>query len=285
MSWRGLSAARSGTARGGTSRGVTARSVTARSVTASRSRSAFGALLLGALSLAGAPGQLSAQRLPQAAALAARHDSLVGGRAALEAIGSIRLIGTFSIPAAGIDAPVEILKRKPNQYLFRTSLGEVGEVLQGFDGDIAWSVQPGQEPRILSGPELERAREQADFFGDLHDLSRFSSVETVGETDFAGRRAWEVQMIRPSGDTLYEYFEVATGLSVGGAVLTGNMTGRVRLLTILSEYQQYGGLLLATRVTQRAPDFETILLIQFVELDAVREEDVAVPPAVRALKP
>jgi hypothetical protein len=92
-------------------------------------------------------------------------------------------------------------------------------------------------------------------------------------------------MIRPSGDTLFEYFEVESGLSVGGAVLAGSLTGRVRLLTILSEYKAYGALLLATRVTQRAPDFETILLIQFVELDAVRPEDVAPPPAIRALKP
>lgn len=241
-------------------------------------------LLCGAL-LLGAPLPLLAQRLPDAAALAARHDSLVGGRAALEAISSIRFLGTFSIPAAGIDAPLEILKRKPNQYLFRTSLGEIGEVLQGFDGEIAWSVQPGQAPRIVEGEELSRIREQADFFGDLHDLSRFASVETVGETDFAGRRAWEVRMIRPSGDTLFEYFEVESGLSVGGAVLAGSLTGRVRLLTILSEYKAYGALLLATRVTQRAPDFETILLIQFVELDAVRPEDVAPPPAIRALKP
>lgn len=248
-------------------------------------RSTARLLLLGALATGLSSGELAAQRLPEAAALAARHDSLVGGRAALEAINSLRLIGTFSIPAAGIDAPVEILKRKPNQYLFRTSLGEFGEVLQGFDGEVAWSVQPGQEPRILSGPELERAREQADFFGDLHDLTRFTSVETVGETDFAGRRAWEVRMIRPSGDTLFEYFEVASGLSIGGAVLAGSMTGRVRLLTILSEYKPYGTLRLATRVTQRAPDFETVLLIQFVEIDGVREEDVALPPAVRALKP
>jgi hypothetical protein len=244
-----------------------------------------GAVMLGALTLCAVPRPLAAQRLPEAAALAARHDSLVGGRAALEALASLRLLGTFSIPAAGIDAPVEIIKRKPNQYLFRTSLGEVGEVLQGFDGEIAWSVQPGQAPRILQGDELERVREQADFFGDLHDLSRFVSAETVGETDFAGRRAWEVRMIRPSGDTLFEYFEVESGLSIGGAVTAGSMTGRVRLLTILSEYKAYGTLLLATRVTQRAPEFETVLVIQFVEFDAVREEDLLPPPAVRALKP
>jgi hypothetical protein len=241
--------------------------------------------MLGVFVLGLSPRALYAQRLPDAATLAARHDSLVGGRAALEAIESLRLLGTFSIPAAGIDAPVEILKRKPNQYLFRTSLGEFGEVLQGFDGETAWSVQPGQEPRILQGPELERAREQADFFGDLHDLSRFTSAQTVGATDFAGRRAWEVRLIRPSGDTLFEYFEVESGLSIGGAVLSGSMTGRVRLLTILSEYKTHGALQIATRVTQRAPDFETVLLIQFVEVDGVREEDVALPPAVRALKP
>jgi hypothetical protein len=239
-----------------------------------------------AAALVAAPGAaLGAQSLPSATTLAARHDSLVGGRAALEALTSIRFLGTFTIAAAGIEAPLEILKRKPNQYLIRTVLGEVGEVLQGFDGSVAWSIQPGQEPRILTGDDSARTAEQADFFGDLHDLTRFASAETVGETDFEGRRAWEVRLIRPSGDTLFEYFDVATGLSAGGAVLAGTMTGRVRLVTVLDQYRHFGALRLATRVVQRAPEFETVMTIQFVQLDAVRPEDLTLPPAVRALLP
>lgn len=243
------------------------------------------ALVLAAALVAATGSRLQAQALPTAAALAARHDSLVGGREALERLSSIRYLGTFTIAAAGIDAPLEILKRKPNQYLFRTALGDVGEVLQGFDGVTAWSVQPGQAPRILVGDDSAQAAEQADFFGDLHDLSKFATAETVGETDFEGRRAWEVRLVRPSGDTLFEYFDVRSGLSAGGAVFAGTMTGRVRLVTVLDQYRAFGPVTLATRVVQKAPDFETVISIQFVEFDAVRPEDLALPPAVRALKP
>ena len=75
-----------------------------------------------------------AQTLPSARELAARHDSLVGGRALLETRQSVRMLGSFTLAAAGIEAPLEILKVRPNKYLFRTSLGMMGDILSGFDG-------------------------------------------------------------------------------------------------------------------------------------------------------
>jgi hypothetical protein len=222
---------------------------------------------------------------PSAAALAARHDSLVGGRAALAGLTSIRLLGRFSIAAAGIDAPLEILKRTPNRFVFRTVMGEQGEIVQGFDGTVAWSMRPGEGARLLEGGEKAQVVQQADFFGDLHDLSRFASAQTMGAVDFEGRATWQVRLIRPSGDTLYEYFDRETGLSAGGAVDIPTGLGRVRQKTLYGDYRSFGPLLLATTIVQRQPDFDVIIRIAFVELDTVRESDLALPDAVKALIP
>lgn len=223
--------------------------------------------------------------MPTAAVLVARHDSLVGGRAALEAHTSVRLLGRFSVPAAGLDAPLEILKRSPNSFLFRTVMGEQGEILQGFDGNVAWSVRPGQGARLLEGAEREQVVQQADFFGDLHDLTRFSSAENTGAVDFEGRSTWQVRLIRPSGDTLYEFFDRETGLSAGSAVDLPTGLGRVRQKTLLGDYRSFGALRLATTIVQRQPDFDVIIRIAFVELDTVLLSDLALPDAVKALIP
>jgi hypothetical protein len=222
---------------------------------------------------------------PSAAVLAARHDSLVGGRAALDALTSIRLLGRFSIPAAGLDAPLEILKQKPNRFVFRTVMGEQGEIVQGFDGNVGWSMRPGEGARLLQGAERDQVMQQADFFGDLHDLSRFASAETVGAVEFEGRPTWQVRLVRPSGDTLYEYFDRETGLSAGGAVDIPTGLGRVRQKTLYGDYRTFGPLRIATTIVQRQPDFDVIIRIAFVELDTVREEDLALPDGVKALIP
>lgn len=229
---------------------------------------------------------LPAQELPAASELAARHDSLVGGRAALETLSSLRMLGTFSIPAAGIEAPLEILKLRPDRYVFRTVLGEGTEVSQGYDGHVAWAVRPNDGPRILEGAERERLIAQADFFGDLHDLARFVSAQTLGTRDFDGRAAWEVRYVRVEGDTLHEFFDRETGLSLGTSRRVRTALGRAEEeRTLFGDYRRFGGLLLATTIAQRLPAADVIVRIGFVELDRVTERDVAPPAGVLALIP
>lgn len=222
---------------------------------------------------------------PAAAALTARHDSLVGGRAALEQLQSIRLLGSLNVPSAGIEAPLEILKISPNRFLFRTVMATSAEILRGFDGTVAWSVHPAEGARILTGAEREQTLEQADFFGDLHDLSRFATAETVGDTIYEGRRAWTVRLVRASADTLYEYFDQESGLSLGVAYTQMGPLGRQRIRTLHGDYRQFGPLLLATSIVQRLPDADIVIRIGFVELDKVIDSDLALPDAVKALLP
>lgn len=221
--------------------------------------------------------------LPTPAELAARHDSVVGGRAALDTYRSLHLIGTFSFPAMGIEAPLEIMKLRPNIYLFRASLGQAGEVLSGYDGKNAWAVQPGQGPIVFTGEQAATLAEQADFYAAFKDYSRYASVETLDETDFEGKRAYRVRITRKNGEELTEYYEVATGLSLGGVSAVETPQGRIESTTVFAEYRQFGTLRLASRIIQRNPGFEVILLVNEVKFDTLDEAAAAPPDAVKAL--
>ena len=216
---------------------------------------------------------------PSAASLMARHDSLIGGRTLLEARQSIRIVGSLNIPLAGIEAPFEILKRKPNSYFFRSSVGAVGEMHQGFDGTTAWAIAPGQPPMLLEGEMKQQVTRQADFYADLHDSSRFTAAETIGTTDFEGRRVHEVRITRPDGSRVTEYFDVETGLSAGGV----SDAGGVRQVSVFSDYKDFNGFRFATRIVQRNPQYEVILSISAIEFDTVDSAAVALPESVRAL--
>jgi len=245
--------------------------------------SSLRSLRVAAVALALLAPVAGAQTLPSPATLAARHDSLIGGRAALEPLRSIRIIGTFSLAAAGIEAPLEILKLRPNKYVFRAALGPMGEVMQGFDGTTAWAVQPGQGPMILTGPQAAGIAEQADFFGDLHNYSKYASTETVGEEQFAGQRTYKVKLTRPNGDIVNEFFNVETGLSAGGSATVQGPTGPAETVSMVSDYKRFGGLLVATRLVQRLPQYEIVLSFVTLEFDQVTELDVTPPEGVLAL--
>ncbi|MBX3173578.1 MAG: hypothetical protein KF709_04155 [Gemmatimonadaceae bacterium] len=222
--------------------------------------------------------------LPNALLLAARHDSLVGGRAAYDSLSSIRMLGTLSIEAAGIEAPLEILRRRPNHYVFRTVLGQGAEVSQGFDGQTAWALRPGG-PRLLVGEERDALVQQSDFAGDLHDFSRFVSARTVSARDFNGRSAWEVELVRVEGDTLYEYFDREAGLSIGTRRRVLGPLGHVEERTLLGDYRAFGPLLIATSVVQRLAEADVVMRIGFVAFDPLQDAELAPPAAVRALVP
>jgi len=226
---------------------------------------------------------LQAQTLPTPAQLAARHDSAAGGRAALDGYRSLHLTGTFSLPAMGIESPLEIMKLRPNFYLFRATLGQMGEMLSGFDGKNAWAVQPGQGPVVFTGEQAAILAEQADFYASFKDFSRYASVETLDETDFEGKRAYRVRITRKNGEVLTEYYDVATGLSLGGVSSVETPMGKIESTTVFAEYQRFGSLRIASRIIQRNPQFEVILNVKEVKFDTLDEAALAPPDAVKAL--
>ena len=229
------------------------------------------------------PAECLAQALPSPQELLARHDSLVGGRAALDTHTSVRITGTFAVPVMALDAPLEILKRKPNKYVLRTSLGQMGDLMSGYDGANAWAIQPGQGPTLLVGAQATQLAQQADFYGDLHDLTRFTSVETVDQTEFEGQRAFRVRMVRPNGDSVTEFFDVATGLSIGATNSISTPTGRVETTSLFTDYKEFSGLRVPTRVVQRNPQFELIITILTLEFDTVDEAAILPPESIRLL--
>ncbi len=240
-------------------------------------------LVTAGIMMSAAGATAAAQDLPLAAQLVARHDSLVGGRAVLEAHASMRVRGVMTIPAAGVEAPFEIRKRKPNRYRFHASLGPAAELHQGFDGTTAWAVQAGQPPVILEGDQRDQVVNQANFFADLHDATKFTSMETVRETRFEGRTCHEVRLTRVNGDVVYEYFDVETGLSAGGSSTVASAAGTVTQVSVFTDYRTFDGYRMATRIVQRNPQFEIILSIDTVSFDDVGESEVMAPDTVRAL--
>lgn len=228
---------------------------------------------------------LRAQSLPPAAELVAKHVAAIGGKDALAKIKSMEQKGTMEIPTMGLNATVEGVMASPSRMVSKQTIPGIGEIAGGFDGTTGWSMNPMQGPRVLAGAELEQAKEQADFEGNMtYALDRYSSVETVGLVDFANEKAYKVKFVRKgSGRETITYFSQATGLAIGGEMTQDSEMGKIQLTSVSSDYKDFSGIKMATRTEVTMGPTKIITTIQDVKFNTAPATAFELPAQVKAL--
>ena len=156
--------------------------------------------LLAAILCAVAPaapfGFVQTPGLPSAQELVARHVTAIGGEAAFKAVKSMRERGKIEIAAQGIVGEFEVALARPAKLLQRISVPTLGQFEQGYDGKVAWSIDPQSGPALLAGRELTEITDDAWFDAPLHPPGRFRLLETLARTDFDGRPAFKVRILK-----------------------------------------------------------------------------------------
>lgn len=156
--------------------------------------------------------------LPSAKEIVARYQKALGGRGALLRHNSSTMRGTIEIHEAGNVAKVPFVyfAAAPYRRLEKISLPNgAGEVLNGFDGEIAWSVAPGNGAKVYGSDERESMKRDADFYYALNELSWFKSMETAGIEDFEGRACYRLHGINNWNKANDHFYDRETGLLAG----------------------------------------------------------------------
>lgn len=221
--------------------------------------------------------------LPPAREVIARYVKAFGGRDALMQHTSMHSTGTFEIASMGMRGTMESFSAKPNRVLIKVAFPGVGEMRQGFDGEVGWSIDPASGPSVLEGRQLTERKQDSDFFNMLHEDSKFSAMETVERVTFEGKDAYKVKLTRTSGDVYHEYFDVESGLLVGSVVSRESPMGRIEATSVMGDYKTFGGILLPTRITQKGAVGEIVVTIDNVEFDKVDPATFALPPEIKSL--
>ena len=221
--------------------------------------------------------------LPSARSVVDRHLAAIGGRAAVLAHSSTAAKGTLSMPKPGITGKLEIYGAKPNKSLLKISLGGVGEVSEGFDGTHGWSHSPVTGPMLLDGKQLEERKFDSEFYGELRDESRYSSMTTLEQTEFDQRPCHKVRLVRKSGGEDIEFYDVATGLKAGSITTRETHMGKVTVTTVETDYRKFGNLLQPTTIKSQTAGMEQVITIAAVEYDNVPASVFEMPAEIKAL--
>ena len=244
-----------------------------------RSVLALAALGLMVLPMAAA----KAQDLPKGEEIIAKYIDAIGGREKLESLTSMQMSGSFSMPAQGINAKMNVVSVFPGKFFVTINIPGLGEIKQGCDGETAWEINPLTGSRILEGKEFEQAQMQASVARELDLEANFESVECTGEEDFAGKACYVVKQVSKGGLEQTVYYEKESGLVAGSKMTVESPQGAIDTESTIDDYLEIDGVKMPKSVSAAMMGMK-----QVIEFDAVKfnvevdESQFAVPEELAA---
>lgn len=170
-----------------------------------------------------------------------KHVDATGGRAAYERIKSTVTKATARLAAQGIGGPMEIYAKYPNKMLTVQTLSGIGETRQGYDGKVAWSKDPLQGLRKLSGPEAELVARGAVFNTQLNWRKAFPKVALLPDKKIGAATCYVVKLAPEVGQPLLQYFDQKTLYMVRMDMTFEGPQGKMAIETTIGDYRPVDG--------------------------------------------
>lgn len=221
--------------------------------------------------------------LPPAAEIMERHIKAIGGREALLSRSSVHAVGKVEMPSAGMSGTLEMFAAKPNKTLLHMSLPGIGEVREGFDGTVGWSLNPLTGPTLIQGTQLEQRKLDSDFYSVVNYDKRYESMTTVEVADFDGRPCYKVRLVRPGGGEDFQFYDVKTGLRAGMITTRETPMGSMTATMTETDYKPFGGVLQPTRLNTKVENLQQVMTFEKFEFDKVDPSVFALPDQIKAL--
>ena len=229
------------------------------------------------------PSAQADAKLPSAREIIDRHIREVGGRAAILAHSSAHIVGTASMPAAGLSGKMEIFHAKPNKFLQRLSFPGIGEIEEGFDGKVGWTTSALTGPILFDGKQLEERAFDAEFYDELKTAERYTSITTLEKTMFEDRPVYKVRLVKKTGGEDVEFYDVETGLKAGGQATRESPMGPMQGTTVYSDYRKFGLLRQPSTMKMTTLNVQMVMSIAALEYDNVDPAVFTPPPQIKAL--
>lgn len=221
--------------------------------------------------------------LPAAKELVAKHVAAIGGREAVLRHPFFRAKGTFAMPAAGMTGQMEVAGAQPNLVVMKITIPGMGDMLQGFDGTNAWSLDPMQGPRLIEGEELAQMADEAEFASVLRESPSIASMETTEIATVGGQQCYKVKIVRKSGRETFDCYAVDSGLLIGAFAKQTSPMGEIEAVTEFSDYREFNGIKQPMKITLTMMGQQQVMEFQSYEYGPMDAAAFTVPAPVATL--
>lgn len=202
------------------------------------------------------PKPTPAVKLPAAKEVVDNYVKAIGGRDALQKHRSRYQSGTIELSPMGLKGTLESYARSDDRSLTKINIAGIGEILDGYDGKTAWTINPIQGSRVKEGKELQQTKRNSSFSREamidkLYEKLTVRGIEKVGERD--------TYVVVASTEGLPDdilYFDTETALMLRSDSITITPEGQQASSSFYDDYREVEGIRSAHKIRAKTPAFE-----------------------------
>ena len=225
-----------------------------------------------------AESKTAAVKMPTVKEILAKYVQAIGGKQANDKIKSRMAKGTVELAPMGIKGTFENYAAAPNKSIAKVTLAGIGELVEGFDGTTAWSMNPIQGNRDKQGEELAQSKLNSNFNRETNLDKLYSKMEVTGIEKVGADDAYVV--VATSGNLPAEtfYFDTKSGLLVRQDSTSITPEGKMPGKTFLEDYREVDGVKIPFKTRTVLPQFELITTFTEVKSNVPVEDSKFAKP-------
>ena len=208
----------------------------------------------------------------------------VGGKEALEKYSNRKMSSKVKIADAGLEADLTLFVDSQGNYRESMVITGYGNFQQGINGDVAWSLDPINGPRLVTGKEKEQLLRSARLQPNLwltrdHQSATLAGEETIGEI------ACTIYDLKTNDGAVHKYWVANDdGLVRKVSMTVESPMGQIPIQVRMSEYKAVDGIQYPHKMSMKQGVQNMEVTLTTLEHDAeVDAEMLTLPEQVKKL--
>lgn len=200
------------------------------------------------------------------------HIAETGGEDAWKKVNDMTMVMTTEMQ--GMAITLKTIRKAPNKMFM--DVNAMGQSFQKivFDGKKGYTSAMGQK-QDFGDAEVKEYADEASMSRDLNYLKPEYKLALKGIEKVDGNDAYEIEITKPDGDVLTEYYDVKSKLKVKSVATSEGPQGKMTQTTYYLDYKAgAGGLKYPNQIKQSAGPQTMDLKLQSVEVNTGIKDDV-----------
>lgn len=206
------------------------------------------------------------------ASIVQKFISVTGGEAAWKKVNDLTMKMTTDMQ--GMTLNINTIRKAPNKMML--DVNAAGQSFQKivFDGSKGYMMQMGQK-KEMDEKELKEYADEAYMVKDLAYLDPAYTMELKGIEKVDGKNTYQLQVTKPSGEKVMEYYEVESGFKVKSEASMETPQGNMTQTTYYKDYKvAAGGLQFPNTIKQNFGPQLVDMKLQSVEINTGVSDDM-----------
>jgi len=182
------------------------------------------------------------------------------------------------IPAAGIKGTAENYTAAPGKSLNKINLVGVGEIIEGFDGTTAWSVNPIQGNRDKLGEELAQTKLTYNFYREINLDKLYPKMELKGMEKLGDKDVYVIVGTPENLPSETFYFDAKSGLLLRQDITVISPEGKLPSKTFFEDIRDVEGVKIPFKFRSVLPQFEIVVTLTEVKNNVSVEDAIFTKP-------